>query len=292
MMCAHSRPRRVLTRARAPQALSVVFSLAEIRSKDVYAQVGFRSWLDNFKKTGGKLNEGLTFKFLADAVAAHPTVLLPVDPAHDMFGANRATFAPLCDPARARMTGDLLLLASPTSGVFAAGVVKGPALINTLNRPGFTVFGRGGGDDKDTSPMLLPVQLVEVYGPAPYPALTNLPAIDLPPNFHEIEHPANNEANKAALMHVVCSARGKDAKTHVVLSALFGVINKQIATVPVGKARGAGAGAGAAAAGAARGKRQKNNVVVSFTDQVLNAAFENSLVRPNCAWIVKHCEAP
>jgi hypothetical protein len=265
---------------RAPQGLSIVFSLAEIRSKDVYAHVGFRSWLDNFKKTGGKLNEGLTFKFLADAVASHPTVLLPVDPAHDMFGANRATFAPLCDPARSRMTGDLLLLDSPASGIFAAAVVKGPALVNTLSRPGFNVFG-----DKDVCPMLLPIQLVEVYGPAAHPVLTNLPAVELPPNFHEVEHPANNEANKAALMPLVFSARGKDAKTPVALSALFAVMNKQIGVVPVGKARGAAARGGG-------GKRQKNNAVAgSFTDQVLNAAFENSLVRPNCAWIVQHCES-
>ena len=258
--------------------------MAEIRSKDVYAQVGFRSWLANFKKTGGKLNEGLTFKFLADAAAAHPTILLPIDPAHDVFGANRATFAPMCDPSRARMTGDLLLLESPTSGVFAAAVVKGPALVNTLNRPGFVVFGRGGGDGKDTCPMLLPTQLLEVYAHAPHPPLANTPAFELPPNFHEIEHPANNAANNAALMPLVFSARGKDAKTPVALSALFGVMTKN--AVPVGKARGAGGGGG----GGGSSKRQKNTTC-SFTDEILNAAFENSLVRPNCAWITEHCRS-
>ena len=274
-----------------PQALSLVFSLAEIRSKDVYAHVGFRSWLANFKKTGGKVNEGLTFRFLADAVAAHPTVLLPVDPSYDIYGANRATFAPMCDPARARMTGDLLLLESPASGVFAAAVVKGPALLNTLNRPGFNVFGRGGGgeDGKDTCPMLLPIQLVEVYAPAPHHVLTNLPAFELPPNFHEVEHPANNAANNAALVSLVSSARSKDAKTPVALSALFGVMVKN--AVPLGKARGSGSGSGSGNGngnGNGNGKRHKNSST-SFTDQILNVAFENSLVRPNCAWIIEHC---
>ena len=205
-------------------------------------------------------------------MAAHPTVLLPVDPSHDIFGANRATFAAMCDPARAHMTGDLLLLESPASGTFASAVVKGPALVNTLSRPGFNVFG-----DNDTRPMLLPVQLVEVYAHAPHPVLTNTPVFDLPPNFHEVEHPSVNAANNAALMLVVCSARGKDAKTPVAMSALFGAATK--AAVPVGKARGSGGG----------NKRQQKNSSVSFTDQILNAAFENSLVRPNCAWVVQHC---
>jgi hypothetical protein len=209
-------------------------------------------------------------------VAAHPTVLLPVNPAHDIFGANRATFAPMCDPSRARMTGDLLLLESPTSGVFASAVVKGPALVNTLSRPGFNVFG-----NNDTCPMLLPIQLVEVYAHAPHPVLTNTPAFELPPNFHEIEHPSINAANNAALILVICSARGKDAKTPVASSALFGVMTKT-AAVPVGKARGAGGGSGG------NKRQQKNNSNVAFTDQILNAAFENSLVRPNCAWIVEN----
>ncbi len=285
--CQTGRVKPAPKRSRArPQALSLLFSLAEIRSKDVYEKNGFRPWLKNLKAHGGKLNMGPVLRFFADVVDGHPSVLLPIDPACTALGATRGTFAPFCDPAQARLTGNMVLLASPTSGVFAAGVVKGPALINDLDRPGFNVFGRGGSRAKDVGAMLLPVQLLEVYehtgGVVGLSCLP--PANDLPVGFSKVD--PNVVTNYQILCGLATVTRGRDGKT--VPSVILDVAAKKPAAV--GAAR---AGAARPASADAHKKRPKKDYEgPKFTDDILREAFENSIARPDCAWILSHCAAP
>lgn len=240
---------------------------------------GFRSWLNDLKDRKGVLNthKSSMLRFFADIVAAHPTALLPIDPANQALGGNRATFAPHCDPAQPSMTGDMLLLASPASGIFASAVVKGPALINNLCRPGFHVYGSGS-NGRDTHAMLLPIQLLEVYAHTPPEQLPLGRAPQqpspLPPTFEEVSDRSPATINYMSLLMLAATARGSDVKPSGILS---NAINNM--PVAVGQAR----------TGPGPAQKRSGQKKTSFTNTILNEAFVNSIARPDCAWIVNHC---